>query len=159
MDEALNPATPGPLHLEHLELRHFLAKMAHEKGETGDAARLVARLLDAHMHKEETFVLPALAVLPRLAEGRFEPAMADAIAHAEWLKKNLAELVAEHRAISAGLERLIAAGRAAERFELVEFAEKVLNHARLEELVLYPAVIVCGEYLKHNLETTVELGR
>jgi len=33
----------------------------------------------------------------------------------------------------------------------VTFAETVLNHARLEEEVLYPAAIVAGEYLKVRL--------
>ena len=31
------------------------------------------------------------------------------------------------------------------------FAETLLNHARLEEEVLYPAAIVAGEYLKVRL--------
>ena len=32
-----------------------------------------------------------------------------------------------------------------------EFAEKLLNHARLEEEVLYPAAIVVGDFLRMKL--------
>jgi hypothetical protein len=150
---------PGSLHEEHQELRHFLAKAAREEAELGEAARLVARLLEGHMEKEEKFALPPLQVLPALARGKFKPQMADLLAQTDWLKAHLSEMISEHHAILAGLERLMAAARAADRFEYVEFAEKLIHHARMEEEVLYPAVIVLGEYLKLKLEATLELNQ
>jgi len=154
----MDTQAPQPLQMEHQELRQFLAKAVREEAELGEAARLVARLIDPHMEKEEAFALPPLQLLPALAAGKFKVEMADALAQTEWVKTHLADMLAEHHAILAGLERLIAAARAANRFEYVEFAEKLINHARLEEEVLYPAVIVLGEYLKLKLETTLELN-
>ncbi|HZQ73827.1 MAG TPA: hemerythrin domain-containing protein [Burkholderiales bacterium] len=155
MSEALAPES---VQVEHQELKQFLARASREPGALGESARLVARLLDVHMEKEEQFALPALACLRPLAEGRFRREMADLLAQTEWLKKNLPDLLAEHRAILAALERLVAAARAAGRFDCVEFAEKLVDHARLEEEILYPAVIVLGEYIKRKLEDTVELN-
>ncbi|HEX2566748.1 MAG TPA: hemerythrin domain-containing protein [Burkholderiales bacterium] len=154
----MDAQAPQPLHVEHQELGHFLAKAVREAGELGEAARLVARLLEAHMEKEETFALPPLALLPALARGKFKPEMAEILAQTDYVKAHLSDLLAEHHAILAALERLIAAARAANRFEYVEFAEKLINHARLEEEVLYPAAIVLGEYVRLKLEATLELN-
>jgi regulator of replication initiation timing len=142
---------PRSLQLEHLELRHFIAKAAHEDGELGEAARLVGRLLEGHTHKEEAFAMPPLSLLAALAAGKLERSMGEILPQAEWLKKNLGELVAEHHAILAALEKLVAAARAANRFDYVEFAEDLMNHARMEEEILYPAAILVGEYLKLRL--------
>ena len=49
------------------------------------------------------------------------------------------------------LEELLKVAGAQGQSELVTFAETLLNHARLEEEVLYPAAIVAGEYLKIRL--------
>ena len=155
----MDAQAPESLREEHQELRHFLAKGAHESAELGAAARLVARLLEGHMEKEEKFALPALQALPALARGKFRPEMGDLLEQTNWLKTHLSEMISEHHAILAGLERLMAAARAADRFEYVEFAEKLINHARMEEEVLYPAVIVLGEYLKLKLEATLELNQ
>jgi len=142
---------PRSLQLEHQELHHFIAKAQHEKGALGEAARLVGRLLESHCHKEESFALPPLTILPALAEGRLERDMADFLPQAEWMKKNLHELVAEHHAILAALEKLVAAARAQDHFDYIEFAETLMNHIRAEEEIFYPAVILVGEYLRLRL--------
>lgn len=144
-------SAPRSLQLEHLELHHFIAKALHEKDALGEAARLVGRLLESHCHKEESFALPPLTILPALAEGRLEQYMANFLPQAEWVKKNLQELVAEHHAIRAAAEKLVSAARAANRFDYVEFAESLLNHMRVEEEILYPAVVLVGEYLRLRL--------
>jgi hemerythrin superfamily protein len=77
--------------------------------------------------------------------------MADALAHAEWLRRNLDNMLAEHRMIAAAVEDLLKVAGVGASPELVTFAETLLNHARLEEEVLYPAAIVAGEYLKLRL--------
>jgi len=142
---------PQALRLEHEELHHFLVRAESESGELAEAARLVARLLEPHVRKEEAFALPPLGLLRALARGDAEPGMAEVFAYTDWLKAHLKDMVAEHHAITAALERLLAAARAAERPEYIEFAEKLLNHARLEEEVLYPAAILVGEFLRMKL--------
>jgi len=144
-------SAPHSLQLEHLELRHFIAKALREEGALGEASRLVARLMETHCHKEESFALPPLTLLPALAEGRIERGMADFLPQADWVKRNLPELLAEHHAILAALEQLVAAARAQNRFDYIEFAETLMNHIRAEEEIFYPTVILVGEYLRLRL--------
>lgn len=147
--------TPKSLHEEHEELRQLVAGLVREGGAIGEPARRLMRVLEIHFQKEESFAAPPLGLLPRLARGEVAPGMADALAHADWLRRNLAEMHAEHRMIAAALEDLLKA--AGDRPELVTFAEALLNHARLEEEVLYPAAIVAGEYLKLRLAERVAI--
>ena len=86
-----------------------------------------------------------------MAGGDISPGMADALAHTGWLRKNIASMLDEHRMIAGALEELLKAAGPVAPPELVSFAEALLNHARLEEEVLYPAAIVAGEYLKLRL--------
>jgi hypothetical protein len=144
--------TPKSLREEHDEMRRFITRFAREGGAGVEAAQRLARLLETHFQKEESFAAPPLGLLPRLARGDIGPGMADAIAHSDWLRRNLGAMFAEHRMIAAALEELLKAVGAEERAGLVTFAETLLNHARLEEEVLYPAAIVAGEYLKLRLK-------
>ena len=141
--------TPKSLREEHQELRQFVTGLAREDGASGEAARRLMRVLEVHFDKEENFAAPPLGLLPRLARGDIGPGMAEALAHSDWLRRNIAEMHAEHRMIAAALEELLKA--AGDRPDVVGFAESLLNHARLEEEVFYPAAIVAGEYLKLRL--------
>jgi hypothetical protein len=143
--------TPRSLREEHEELRQFVHRLGRADSEVGDAARRLERLLETHMQKEENFAAPPLGLLPRLARGDFGPAMADTLAHTDWMKRNLDVMHAEHQMIAGAVEELLKAAGAKAPAEMVTFAEKLLNHARLEEEVLYPAAIVVGEYLKLKL--------
>ena len=129
----------------------FANRLAREDGETAEAARRLARLLETHFHKEETFAAPPLGLLPRLARGDVGSDMADAMAHSDWLRQNTGTMLAEHRMIAAALDEVLQAAVPAQQAELVTFAETLLNHSRLEEEVLYPAAIVAGEYVKLRL--------
>ena len=139
---------PSSLRGEHRQLHDFLAAAGKELGELGESARLVARLLEPHMHKEESFALPPLALLPRLAKGELSREMSEVFAYTDWLKEHLEDMLAEHRAIVGALERLIAAAREQGRVEYAEFAEKLVTHIRMEEQVMYPAAILVGEFLR-----------
>lgn len=143
--------TPKSLREEHEELRQFVNRLSREDSEVGDAARRLARLLETHMQKEENFAAPPLGLLPRLARGDIGPAMADMLAHTDWMKRNLEVMHAEHQMIAGALEELLKAAGGDAPPELVTFAETLLNHARLEEEILYPAAIIVGEYLKLRL--------
>jgi len=152
--------TPASLRLQHQELHDTLSRATHEPGAIGEAASLVARLLRAHAHKEESFALPPLGLLLDLAIRRGpEPYMAPAIGHAAWLRTHLDDMRAEHRAIEAALELLMAAAREAERFEYAEFAHRLIVHARIEEEVMYPAAILVGEYLALKLSPVAPTSR
>ena len=144
---------PKSLHLEHEELHDFLAAARKEPGELGESLRRLAQVLEPHFHREEAFAMPPLGLLVRLARNEVTPAMAEVYSHTEWLKNNLPTLMAEHQAIARALDEMVKAARAAKRIDYVEFAEKVLNHARMEEEVMYPAAILVGEYLRLRLSS------
>jgi len=144
---------PKSLRLEHEELHDFLAAARQEPGELGDALRRVARLLEPHFRKEEAFAMPPLGLLARLARNDVTPAMAEVYPHTDWLKNNLPTLMAEHREIIGAVEEMLEAARSAGHIDYVEFAEKLINHARMEEEVIYPAAILVGEYLRLLLGT------
>lgn len=149
-------AIPSALQLEHDELRNFLVRAAKEKGELGNAARLVARLAEPHFAKEEKFALPALGLLSALARGEYAPAMGELLAHTDWLAQHLEDLLGEHKAIVGALEGLLDVARAQNRPEYVDFAESLMTHAAMEEQVLYPAAVLVGEYLKLRLPRVSE---
>ena len=149
---------PSALRLEHDELRHFLARAAKERGELGNAARLVARLAEPHFAKEEKFALAALGLLPALARGEYQAAMGELLAHTDWLAQHLDDLLGEHQAIIGALEGLLDVARVQNRPEYVDFAENLMIHAAMEEQVLYPAAVLVGEYLKLRLPRVSEAG-
>lgn len=139
---------PKSLRVEHEELRDFLASVRREPGELGEALRAVARLLEPHFRKEEAFAMPPLGLLARLARHEVNAAMAEVYPHTDWLKNNLPTLMAEHEAIGAAVQDMLQAARTAGRTEYIELAEKLVNHLRMEEEIMYPAAILVGEYLR-----------
>lgn len=144
---------PTSLRLEHDELNELLATWKHEPGQLGEEIRRVARLLEPHARKEEAFAMPALGLIARLARGEVHPAMAQVLSHTDWLKNNAATLIAEHRMILAAIEKMLEAARVAKRLDCIDFGERLMNHLRTEEEVLYPAAILVGEYLRLALAT------
>ena len=145
---------PLSLSVLHQELRQFLVSAGRETGRLGEEMRRVARLLAPHCRKEECFAMPPLGLLPRLARGEFHGDMAQVLAHTDWLKENLPTLTAEHRMIAAAAEQLRQVAREEMRADCVQFAEKLINHARLEDEVVYPAAILIGEYLRLRLASS-----
>jgi hypothetical protein len=67
------------------------------------------------------------------------------------LKRDLAVMLEEHKAIVAALETMIAAATSAGQPEYAWFAGKLILHAQTEEEVAYPAAILIGEYVKLRL--------
>ena len=145
---------PRSVRLEHDELQQSLAGLSGETGPLGDEVRRVARLMDPHARKEDSFALPPLGLLARLARGQVNAGMVQVLTHTDWLKNNTATLLAEHSMILAAVEKMLEAARAARRPEVVALAERLTNHLRLEEEVLYPAAILVGEYLRLALAST-----
>jgi hypothetical protein len=70
---------PRPMKIEHDELHADLVNATKTGGQTGDAAKAVAKVLHNHFVKEEEYALPPLGLLVALSEGKFEPGMADVL--------------------------------------------------------------------------------
>jgi hypothetical protein len=144
---------PASLKIEHEELHGELSALTRAPGRVGEAARNVAALLHPHFVKEEEYALPPLGLLAVVAQGKVTPAMRPVLAMTDRLKKELPEMLAEHRTVVAALEKLAEAGKAEKRDDAQRFAEKLRLHAETEEQVLYAAAILVGEYVKAHLET------
>jgi len=143
---------PAPLKAEHDELHARLVRATQEPGVLGEAAREVARLLHPHFVKEEAFGLPPLGLLSEVALGAVRADMAEVLVMTRRIKAELPAMFAEHRQIAAALEVLRREARRAGRADLEEFATALQRHAETEELVLYPAAVLLGEYLARVLE-------
>ena len=68
------------------------------------------------------------------------------------LKAELPQMITEHRAIVAALDKLRDAARAEGQSEAAEFAAKLMAHAAAEEEVSYPTAILIGEYVRLKLK-------
>jgi len=143
-------SVPRTIKAEHHELHHLLTRAVESGGRIGEAALRVVDLLRPHMQKEEEFSLPPLSVLAALVKGDPIPDPELVLSMSERLRAEFVSLVREHDEIVRALQRLIVAARADGRTDIVEFAEKLVLHAEMEEEVLYPAAILAGEILRHR---------
>ena len=143
---------PQSVALGHESLRQALIAATREPGELGATAQRVARLLEPHMRKEEAFALPPLGLVAEIARGEFTPEMAEVLPYTRWLQDNLDDMLAEHRMLRAALAEFLEAARAARHVEYAAFAAQLIDHARLEEEVLYPCAVLVGHYVRLRLK-------
>lgn len=142
---------PHAIKREHDELHSGISAAANDRGAIGTVAQRVARLVAPHFAKEESYVLPAAGILRAIASGEIRPEMRDVVELGERLRGELADMLAEHRMITAALEDLIAAARQEDKVEFAELAMRIMTHNQMEEEILYPAVIIAGDYVKSKL--------
>ena len=142
---------PASLKVEHDELHAELVSLMKAPGRVGEAARNVAALLHPHFVKEEEYALPPLGLLITVAQGMVTPEMRPVLAMTDRLRRELPEMLAEHRVVVGALEQLAEAGKAEKHAEAERFAEKLRVHAETEEQVLYPAAILVGEHVRARL--------
>jgi len=137
---------PASLKSDHEALRARLKRAMREEGRTGEVARQVMQVMDGHMMREEKFALRPLGLLKILGRGETPRDLADALELVRGLKREMPQMMDEHRQI-AELLRLLAKEAAAEgKTEYAALAESLILHAHLEEDVLYPAAMLVGEY-------------
>lgn len=120
-------------------------------GNTGDAAREVAKLMHPHFLKEEEYALPPLGLLPELSAGKVSEEMLKVLKLTDKLESELPQMLIEHKATVKALQRLVDAATAERRLEQAQFARRLMAHALTEEEVSYPAALLVGRYLKAML--------
>jgi len=145
------PAMPDSLRVEHEQLRADLDQAIRIGGRIGEVARALQSVLQPHFRREDDNVFLGLGLLRSVAEGKVTAGMYELVVKAEQLKSELPEMLAEHDQIRKALERLGQEATKEGRPQVAYFAAKLLQHARMEEEILYPAAIVLGEYLKSLL--------
>ena len=142
---------PLPLQQEHEALHEELRRATAAGGDVGEAAKTLARLMHPHFVKEDQFALPPLALLGALARGEMESEMTEVLALTDRLEAELPAMLEEHKAIVAALTRLQEAAQRAGSSDIVDFARELMQHARTEEEVMYPAAVLVGRYVRQQL--------
>jgi hypothetical protein len=136
---------------EHKELHAELARATRAGGKTGERAKALEKLLHKHFVKEEEFALPPIGLIAALAQDKVNPKMRNVLAMTDHLKAELPIMLREHKAIVTMLKKLTATAKREKKPEHAHFAEKLMLHAKMEEKVLYPCVMLIGEYLSLKL--------
>lgn len=147
----MNYEIPVPLKQEHEALHDQLRQATQAGGEVGELAETLALLMHPHFVKEDQIALPPLGLLTALAHGDATPEMAGVLALTDRLEAELPAMLAEHQAIVEALQRLRDAAQRAGRSEIVDFAQQLMQHARTEEEVMYPAAILVGKFVRQRL--------
>lgn len=138
----MKPATPKSIKAAHEQLHADLVRVSRESGELGNAAKVAIRLLQGHFERAEAHVLPLLSLLPGLAAGGASADLPGAEALAKGVRDEVRQLIQGHGFLAASLEDLVRAAREGDHAEAAEVAYAVMTHLRLEEEVLFPAVLL-----------------
>ena len=101
-----------------------------------------------HFVKEDEIALPPLGLLGALSRGEFNAEMSDVLVLTDRLEAELPAMLEEHKTIVAALHRLQEAAERAGRSDIVAFAHQLVQHARTEEDVMYPAAVLVGHHVK-----------
>lgn len=150
-NKALALKVPDSLRLRHEAFIAEFTRATKEKGKVGDAAREIEKLAEVHFAKGKEVFKP-LSLLPQLAEGRVPPDHAESRKIVESLRKNLPQIRREHRDLIAGLKKLAEAAKDEGKADYVRFTERLILHIQEEEEVLYPTVLLIGDYVKRGLD-------
>jgi hypothetical protein len=139
---------PKALAQQHGGIRGRLSRAVEAGGRTGEAAGALARILLPHMDREDRLVFPALAILEGLARRTETPDPAVVLRRHEDLKTALPDLLRDHGFIVGALETLAAAARDEGKTAIADLSRDLIEHARLEEEILYPAAVLVGDYVR-----------
>lgn len=149
---------PEPLAAEHKEIFSQLQAATRTTGRTGEAATAAMRVLEPHFEKEEQFALPQLGLLPTLAGQPLATGGAELtpelrkelIARTDRLRSELPQMLAEHKEIEAALDNMEKVATAENQPDVAALAREIRVHATEEELILYPAAMLAGEYARQQ---------
>lgn len=133
---------------EHEGLHDELDRAARAGGETAIAARSVMEVLSPHMVFEAEFAIPPLATLPSLARGELPPGAERILSKTDVLKAEIPRLLADHERIVLALQQLVRAATEERHTGYADFARRLIQHAQMEEEILYPAAILAGEHIR-----------
>jgi hypothetical protein len=142
------PVVPDALLRQHDSLLNQLGRFSTGNDSTARAARKLHELLTHHFQEEEDYALPALGLLPALANGEIPQESKAIIGLIETFRSNNQHMSFEHQMVKAYLDELrtIAANEGHPGIE--EFSRDLINHAKDEDEIYFPTVILVSEYLK-----------
>jgi hypothetical protein len=135
----------------HDEARAELVRATMEGGRIAKAGRRVAELCLPHFEREEKDVFPVLALLPYLEQGNLRPEMMDVMPLISNFRATHGAIDDDHQLILSAIEDLLQAAHKEKNREFAEFAYNLRVHERIEDEVIYPAVVLIGKYLQDKL--------
>ena len=145
---------PKSVRTEHDAIHDTLKEATRAAGRVGPAAQELARVLHPHFVREEEIALPPLGLLSPLASGDFTTDMADVLSMTDALKREVPQMLKEHKAIRAAVGNLRVAARADDAEKYERLASDLALHAQMKEELLYPAAILVGEIIRARLRST-----
>jgi hypothetical protein len=142
---------PQSIAYEHEQIMKELTNFAKREVAHAAAVQKALIVIKAHYAKEESFVLPPLALLPQIAKAAISKDMEPAIAMADRTKAALAELQNDHLQITSLMNELIEAGKADHDEELTKLATRVAIQSLNDVEIAQPTTILVGDYLRRRL--------
>ena len=151
---AMTVGIPASVQIEHAAIHSALVEAKEAAGRVGEAARALAEVLHPHFLREEEIALPPLGLLARLAAGtRLNDAEAEeALTMTDALRRELPQMLEEHKRIRLAVQHLRAAARAEHSTRYEQLAAQLALHAQTEEEVLYPAAILVGDVIRTRVQ-------
>jgi hypothetical protein len=141
---------PDALRRGHDEARAKLVRATTEHGPIAEAARQVAYLCLPHFEREENFVFPVLGLLPDLTRGIVRPEMMEILPLIADFRMRQESLDAKHQRILSAIEDLLQAAHQEKSREYADFAYSLRLHEKVEDEVVYPTVVLIGNYLQEK---------
>jgi hypothetical protein len=147
----VNLSAPEAFRLEHDYLRTQLVTASMEPGATGKAAKRVALVCATHFEQEEKHVYPVFRFLHHVAMGDVQADMASVLPLVSRFTMRHARLQSDHKSISTAVRELFAAARKDGQTHIADLAYRLWLHERMDEAVVYPMVILIGNYVRERL--------
>ncbi len=148
---AVEHPIPQSLVFEHEQTLNRLMILGQRPGEVGVVARKALVVFKKHTTREREYILPPLALLPDLADGKVTADMAWALAMADRVKADREEIFQEHTEVTDVMNELLVAGQQAHDNDAVEFAQDAVGDSLNDLELLEPTVLLIGDYLRGKL--------
>ncbi|MDR9457324.1 MAG: hemerythrin domain-containing protein [Salegentibacter sp.] len=145
---SVKPEVPAQILKDHNYFLDRLKPITSYEDSTGIVAKELYEVMEFHFKEEEDYVLPPLGILPLLAKGELPEESAKIIQLTEKFRENRDAMLAEHQMIGHFLSEIMDAARRENHPELSGYDKALEKHAELEEEILFPAVLLIGDYLK-----------
>jgi hemerythrin superfamily protein len=143
-------SVPDALRRGHDDARAEFVRATMEGGRIGKAGKRVAELCLPHFENEEKSVFPVLALLPHLAPENLRREMLDVMPLISAFRAKHDAINDHHQSILAAIEELRQAAHREKNRGFAEFAYNLRVHESIEDEVIYPTVVLIGNYLQEK---------
>lgn len=142
---------PEAMRLAHDEIRAEFVRAMSVPGLIGGAAGRVAELCLPHFEREEEAAYPVFGMLREFASGEVRPQWASVLLLVSEFKQSHDSLDEAHQLISPAIHDLLLAAYKEDNREMVEFSYNLRAHERMEDQVIFPTVLLIGNYVEQQL--------